>query len=720
MLRRALSATAAIALASLAPSVHGAATSSAICESAAFQALTPVALGTSPLLVRSLIQGNEVCLEFQLSPSVTTAEWLAVGLAASSSMVNSPVTNVMIFRKSDPQPVSYLLGGYSTSAVTAEADQSFFVVHETSTAPLKFSYQRTLVASSTADLAISATAQAEFLWSYGPSWPITGHSGGERGAATYNFVTGASTEVDKKFCDGKNCTAIVGGLAFVVMLVGGFVLTTLLPATPFGRALLHKTLVSPPVKSTTNGPIASPITMMLQNLADLKLGEVLVVLIFIGALAALIVLNEGESEQVVSGQAALLIMMFMILPVTRIPLWTLSFGSSFERIVKFHRWLGMALSIATLVHLIEGIEVTQLFSTTKYGEVYPIWGALAFITFILIGLTANEVMRRKFFDVFYVSHRILSLLGFVFTILHSVKVIAVALAVPLALYVIGTVLTWVKTYSGSYQATVSVHEATGVTTLVLNSTDKTQKFAQHMDLCSYFWVRIPSVSGFQWHPFSAIVTPNGDSIGFCVRALGPPDGKSFSRLLLQQARLTQSLSLNLCGPFGRIAVDVDKYDVVLLIGGGVGITPLLSAVNQQRLFAKKNAKAADWSILWSVRHPQDLLMIDKLMPSQAQLQYAATNVQDAYQIGTQNAPALNATWFTHCSAERTDGVVTRANGEQVSYRGGIPVLDEYINTGRYMNRKVAVLACGPPTMVVEAQALARNCGFDFHKEIFNW
>lgn len=72
------------------------------------------------------------------------------------------------------------------------------------------------------------------------------------------------------------------------------------------------------------------------------------------------------------------------------------------------------------------------------------------------------------------------------------------------------------------------------------------------------------------------------------------------------------------------------------------------------------------------------------------------------------------------SNARTNGVLTRANGETVSYCGGHAILDELINTSRFSGRKVTVVACGPPTLTVEAQKLARDCGYDFHKEVFNW
>ncbi|TMW62820.1 hypothetical protein Poli38472_005438 [Pythium oligandrum] len=699
-----------------------------ICQSSAFKALTATPLGSSPLLVRSLVKGDQVCLEFTLSSSAPSdTEWFAVGLAATASMVNTPESNVMIYQKSVDVPESHVIGGYSSAEVVKESDQTFFAVHEASTAPLKFSYQRTLAASSKNDVVIDPTKEAQFIWAYGSSWPIRGHKSGTRGTEKYNFVSGASASADDdddNFCKDNNCTAIVGGVAFLAMLVGGFVVTSLLRTTSVGHVLLHKTLATPPVKSTTNAPLASPWTMFVQNLADLRIGELLVMIVFLIAVVALAGLSSSKTGISKSGQTALLIMMFMLLPIAKIPLWTATFGSSFERIVKFHRWLGMLLSLITLIHLILAVDVVKPVSSEQYGEVIPLWGLLAFITFVAIGFTANEFMRRMFFDVFYLSHRVLSIIGFVFTILHAPKKIGPALLVPLVFYVLGLVNQWIKSYTTTYEASVSVHESTGTTTLILDSTDKTKQFAQKMNLCSYFWVKISTVSGIEWHPFSAIVTPNGDSIAFCMRAMGP-NTKSFTAKMLEHGKSTYTLGVNLCGPFGRISVDVDQYDVIVLIGGGVGVTPLLSAINQRRLFAPKGSKALDWNILWSVRYTDDLLMTDKLMPSRDQLEYSASNgnvQQDAYEPLTDAGAAsgLKVTWHCHCSEEKQDGYVTRANGDHLAYRAGIPVLDEYINSSRYMGRKVAVLACGPPTMTVEAQALAQKCGFDFHKEVFNW
>ncbi|XVF49476.1 hypothetical protein PTKIN_Ptkin04bG0015800 [Pterospermum kingtungense] len=112
----------------------------------------------------------------------------------------------------------------------------------------------------------------------------------------------------------------------------------------------------------------------------------------------------------------------------------------------------------------------------------------------------------------------------------------------------------------------------------------------------YMFVNCAAVSPFEWHPFSITSAPGDDYLSVHIRTLGdwtrqlktvfsevcqqPTNGKSgllradfihgtykpdFPRVLID-------------GPYGAAAQDYKKYEVVLLVGLGIGATPMISIV----------------------------------------------------------------------------------------------------------------------------------------------
>ncbi|XP_038972565.1 respiratory burst oxidase homolog protein C-like [Phoenix dactylifera] len=112
----------------------------------------------------------------------------------------------------------------------------------------------------------------------------------------------------------------------------------------------------------------------------------------------------------------------------------------------------------------------------------------------------------------------------------------------------------------------------------------------------YIFVNCAAVSPFQWHPFSITSAPEDDYLSVHIRTLGdwtrqlktvfsrvcqrPADGKS--GLLRADCDGDADISIPsmprvlIDGPYGAPAQDYKKYDVVLLVGLGIGATPFIS------------------------------------------------------------------------------------------------------------------------------------------------
>ncbi|XP_047090979.1 respiratory burst oxidase homolog protein B-like [Lolium rigidum] len=113
----------------------------------------------------------------------------------------------------------------------------------------------------------------------------------------------------------------------------------------------------------------------------------------------------------------------------------------------------------------------------------------------------------------------------------------------------------------------------------------------------YIFVNCAAVSPFQWHPFSITSAPKDDYVSVHIRTLGdwtrelknvfskvcrpPTEGKS--GLLRAEYDRDGGAMSNLSfprvlidGPYGAPAQDYKQYDVVLLVGLGIGATPMIS------------------------------------------------------------------------------------------------------------------------------------------------
>ena len=89
----------------------------------------------------------------------------------------------------------------------------------------------------------------------------------------------------------------------------------------------------------------------------------------------------------------------------------------------------------------------------------------------------------------------------------------------------------------------------------------------------YAELKIPEISTTEWHPFTIASSPTGDgSVTFYIK-----DAGRWTSCLYQLAKTGRApKKVGLRGPFGAPAQNYFSYDHIIVIGSGIGVTPLLS------------------------------------------------------------------------------------------------------------------------------------------------
>uniref|UniRef100_A0A8C8FVH3 FAD-binding FR-type domain-containing protein n=1 Tax=Oncorhynchus tshawytscha TaxID=74940 RepID=A0A8C8FVH3_ONCTS len=87
-----------------------------------------------------------------------------------------------------------------------------------------------------------------------------------------------------------------------------------------------------------------------------------------------------------------------------------------------------------------------------------------------------------------------------------------------------------------------------------------------MDVGQYVFLNCPAISQLEWHPFTMTSAPEEDFFSVHIRSVGDWTQKLIS--IVEQ--------MGVDGPFGTASEDVFDYEVAMLVGAGIGVTPFAS------------------------------------------------------------------------------------------------------------------------------------------------
>ncbi|XP_040987338.1 ferric reduction oxidase 8, mitochondrial [Juglans microcarpa x Juglans regia] len=294
-------------------------------------------------------------------------------------------------------------------------------------------------------------------------------------------------------------------------------------------------------------------------------------------------------------------------------------GIQFEASVRYHIWVGTAMLTFATLHgastlFIWGVShhiQDEIWKWQKTGRIY-LAGEISLVTGLVIWITALPQIRRKKFELFYYTHH-LYIVFLVFFLFHGGDRHFYMVFPGIFLFGLDKILRIVQSRPESCILAARVFPSKAIE-LILPK-DPSLKYTP----TSVLFMKIPSISKCQWHSFSITSSSsvNDDSMSVIIKCEGWWTNSLYDLIqadLDSDSDQTKCIPIAVEGPYGPASVDFLRYDSLLMIAGGIGITPFLSIL-QETASAQNSSKyrfPTRVQLIYVVKKSQDVCVLNSI------------------------------------------------------------------------------------------------------------
>ena len=290
-----------------------------------------------------------------------------------------------------------------------------------------------------------------------------------------------------------------------------------------------------------------------------------------------------------------------------------------DRITAAHRWVGFSAIWLLVAH--------GLFTTVGYGMgvhagpvdefltligTYPyvLWSVVSLGLFIVVAISSVRAARRMVsYETWYTIHLYTYLaiaLGFLHQLFVGIDfttdIVARAYWIGLYIVAIGILVVFrfgkPITISMRHRMRVAnvITEAPGVVSIYLAGQN-----LEELPVRAGQWFRLRFITSDGWyraHPFSISAAPNGRYLRFTVKDLGDWTSK------LQRVKVGTSVFVE--GPYGAFTGLARTKARILLVAGGIGITPL------RALLEELPASRGNITLVYRCTHHEEIVFHEEI------------------------------------------------------------------------------------------------------------
>ncbi len=363
-------------------------------------------------------------------------------------------------------------------------------------------------------------------------------------------------------------------------------------------------------------------------------------------------------------------------------------------------------------------------------------GSLLFITtLVLISTSIFPFFRRNFFDLWLLIHILAALCIIIFATMHDVTMILVIAG----WWGVDLLTRYLVMATCRYPRNAKLQLITD--DVVKVSFEKSATLSYNAG--QFIQIAFPDIGFLEFHPISISSAPHEDEVTLHIKASG-----GWSNKLIELAKAKQEVKALIEGPYGSLSVDVeaDRYQMMLLVCGGIGVTPC-NSIARSLIHSSQNGRRQleQLQFVWAVRDldlPKAMgpfptavdLEVSNTSSIQGRTEHAPSALSEEVEVLEQPSPpkqVVKTSIFLTKSSKNTPASLS--NGRKIIT--GRPDLYHIVGEMKEYALKhnvthVAVFGCGPKALIDDMKDACRKHSqgalgcqgvtFDVHEEIFHF
>lgn len=313
------------------------------------------------------------------------------------------------------------------------------------------------------------------------------------------------------------------------------------------------------------------------------------------------------------GVIGLFCVALLFLPIARGSLLLRLVDIPFEHATRYHVWLGHLTMLLFTLHglfyaiawAFQGNLIKELMQWRNRG-VANLPGVISLAAGLLMWVTSLPGVRRLNFELFFYTHQ-LYIVFVVFMALHIGSLSFCYVAGGIFLFMLDRFLRFFQ--SRRKVTVVSARSfPCGTLELVLSKPPNL-----HYNALGWIFLQIRELSWLQWHPFSVSSSPldGKHHVAVLIKVLGDWTEKLERRISEMGLGAEKELTASVEGPYGHESPYHLMYENLILVAGGIGISPFLAILSDilHRINEGKPCLPKNVVIIWAVKQSDELPLL---------------------------------------------------------------------------------------------------------------